>query len=88
VSAVGDIGEDDLFALMNPLERSAYWVDMHHYSNAGYELIASQVVEKVTAAASLGARSTLAGGRPYASIEAARDAARTMPKASRCARHT
>jgi len=80
VSAVGDIGEDDLFALMNPLERSAYWVDMHHYSNAGYELIASQVVEKVTTAVSLGARSTLAGGRPYASIEAARDAARKMAK--------
>ena len=47
---VGDISENDLFALMNPLERSAYWVDTHHYSNAGYELIASQVVERVSAA--------------------------------------
>ena len=49
-SSVSGIGENDLFALMNPLERATYWVDMHHYSNAGYELIASQVVEKVTAA--------------------------------------
>ena len=47
---LGDISENDLFALMNPLERSAYWVDTHHYSNAGYELIASQVVERVSAA--------------------------------------
>ena len=47
---VGDISENDLFTLMNPLERSAYWVDTHHYSNAGYELIASQVVERVSAA--------------------------------------
>ena len=77
---MGDIGEDDLFALMNPFERSAYWVDMHHYTNAGYELIASQVAEKVTAALSLGAGPAVAGGRPYASIEAARDAARKMAK--------
>ncbi len=26
------------------------WVDTRHYSNAGYELIASQVVERVSAA--------------------------------------
>ena len=24
-----------------------YWVDMHHYTSAGYELLASQIVEKV-----------------------------------------
>lgn len=68
VRAVGDIGENDLFALLNPLERSAYWVDTHHYSNAGYELIASQVVKKVTAAVSLGTKSGLAGERSYASV--------------------
>ena len=78
--SMGDIAENDLFALMNPLERSAYWVDMHHYSNAGYELIASQVVEKVTAAISHGAKPGLAGERTYASVVVARDAARTMPK--------
>ena len=49
-SSVGGIGENDLFALMNPLDRATYWVDMHHYTSDGYELLASQIVEKVTAA--------------------------------------
>lgn len=47
---VGGVLENDLFALMDPLERSKYWTDAHHFKDAGYELIASQVVEKVTAA--------------------------------------
>jgi hypothetical protein len=41
---------NDLFSLMNPLDRKAYWTDMYHYRPAGYELIASQIVEKVSAA--------------------------------------
>lgn len=48
--AVGGVGEDDLFSLANPLDRGAYWVDAYHYTGAGYELLASQVAEKVAAA--------------------------------------
>ena len=48
--SVGDVVENDLYALANPLDRKAYWVDTHHYTDAGYELLASQVVEKVVAA--------------------------------------
>ena len=48
--SVGDVAENDLYALANPLDRKAYWVDTHHYTDAGYELLASQVVEKVVAA--------------------------------------
>ena len=44
------VAENDLYSLVNPLERKAYWVDTHHYTDAGYELLASQVVEKVVAA--------------------------------------
>ena len=47
--SVGDVAENDLYALANPLDRKAYWVDTHHYTSAGYELLASQVVEKITA---------------------------------------
>ena len=31
------------------LDGKAYWVDTHHYTSDGYELLASQVVEKITA---------------------------------------
>lgn len=48
--SVGGIAENDLYSLVNPLDRAAYWVDTHHYTDAGYELLASQVVEKVVAA--------------------------------------
>ena len=46
--AVDGISMDDLFGLMDPLDRVVYWTDACHYKDAGYELIASQVVEKVT----------------------------------------
>ena len=48
--SVGDVAANDLYALANPLDRKSYWVDTHHYTDAGYELLASQVVEKVVAA--------------------------------------
>ena len=48
--SVGGIAENDLYSLANPLDRAAYWVDTHHYTEAGYEILASQVVEKVVAA--------------------------------------
>ena len=69
--AVGGIGESDLFALMDPCSRSEYWTDTHHYKAAGYGLIASQIVEKVSAALE---------ARVFSSVEAARDAARKMSK--------
>ena len=47
--SVEDVAENDLYALANPLDRKAYWVDTHHYTSDGYELLASQVVEKITA---------------------------------------
>jgi hypothetical protein len=47
---IDGIGVNDLFSLMNPLDRKAYWTDVYHYRQAGYELIASQIVEKVSAA--------------------------------------
>lgn len=50
VESVEDVVENDLYSLANPLDRKAYWVDTHHYTDAGYELLASQVVEKVVAA--------------------------------------
>jgi hypothetical protein len=50
VADAGGISTNDLYALMNPLDRGTYWVDTHHYTSAGYELLASQIVEKVTAA--------------------------------------
>ena len=48
--SVGDVAANDLYSLVNPLERKSYWVDTHHYTDAGYEILASQVVEKVVAA--------------------------------------
>ena len=48
--SVGDVAANDLYSLVNPLERKSYWVDTHHYTEAGYEILASQVVEKVVAA--------------------------------------
>ncbi len=48
--SVGDVAANDLYSLVNPLERKSYWVDTHHYTDAGYELLASQVVEKVVVA--------------------------------------
>lgn len=48
--SVDGIAENDLYSLANPLDRAAYWVDTHHYTDAGYELLASQVVDKVVAA--------------------------------------
>ena len=48
--SVGDVAANDLYSLTDPLERKSYWVDTHHYTDAGYELLASQVVEKVVAA--------------------------------------
>lgn len=48
--SVDGIAENDLYSLANPLDRAAYWVDTHHYTDAGYEILASQVVEKVVAA--------------------------------------
>ncbi|MBO6167198.1 MAG: SGNH/GDSL hydrolase family protein [Kiritimatiellae bacterium] len=48
--SVGDVAENDLYSLADPLDRKSYWVDTHHYTDAGYELLASQVVEKVVAA--------------------------------------
>lgn len=52
VAEAGGISTNDLYALMNPLDRATYWVDTHHYTSDGYELLASQIVEKVTAAMS------------------------------------
>ena len=48
--SVEDVVENDLYSLANPLDRKAYWVDTHHYTSDGYELLASQVAEKVVAA--------------------------------------
>ncbi len=48
--SVEDVVENDLYALVNPLERKSYWVDTHHYTDAGYEILASQVAEVVQAA--------------------------------------
>ena len=48
--SVEDVVENDLYSLANPLDRKAYWVDTHHYTDAGYELLASQVAEMVSAA--------------------------------------
>ena len=48
--SVDGIAENDLYSIANPLDRAAYWVDTHHYTDSGYELLASQVVEKVVAA--------------------------------------
>lgn len=48
--SVEDVAENDLYSLVNPLDRGTYWADTHHYTDAGYELLASQVVEKVVAA--------------------------------------
>ena len=45
--SVDGIAENDLYSLANPLDRAAYWVDTHHYTDAGYELLASQVAEMV-----------------------------------------
>ena len=52
VAEAGGISTNDLYALMNPLDRATYWTDTHHYTSDGYELLASQIVEKVTAAMS------------------------------------
>ena len=51
-SAVDGIREDDLYSLVNPLDRRTYWVDMHHYTPAGYDILASQVIERISAAMS------------------------------------
>ncbi len=48
--SVEDVAENDLYSLADPLDRKAYWIDTHHYTDAGYEILASQVVEKVVAA--------------------------------------
>lgn len=48
--SVGGIAENDLYSLVSPLDRTMYWVDTHHYSDAGYEFLSSQVVERVSAA--------------------------------------
>ena len=48
--SAGSTAENDLFSLANPLDRKAYWVDTHHYTDAGYEILASQVAEMVSAA--------------------------------------
>ena len=49
VAAADRIAENDLYSIADPLDRATYWVDTHHYTSAGYELLASQVVEKITA---------------------------------------
>jgi hypothetical protein len=49
-SRIDGIVEDDLFSVVDPLDRKAYWIDMHHYTAAGYDLLASQVVKRITAA--------------------------------------
>ena len=49
VSGISGVATNDLFALMNPLDRFTYWNDVCHYKDVGYELLASQVVEKVAA---------------------------------------
>jgi hypothetical protein len=46
--SIDGICANDLYSLMDPRGRKSHWVDMYHFTNAGYELIASQVVEKVT----------------------------------------
>lgn len=46
--SIDGISEDDLFSLVDPLDRKKYWVDTHHYTAAGCELLASQVVEKIS----------------------------------------
>ena len=48
--SAGGIAENDLYSLANPLDHATYWVDKYHYTNAGYELLASQVAEMVSAA--------------------------------------
>jgi len=42
-----NIPTDDLFALMDPLDRSVYWVDTYHYNGAAIEMQAKQVSEKI-----------------------------------------
>ena len=48
--SAGGIAENDLYSIADPLDRATYWVDTHHYTSAGYELLSSQVVERVSAA--------------------------------------
>jgi len=40
---LGNIRTDDLFALMNPLDRSVYWVDNSHFTAAAITMQAKQV---------------------------------------------
>jgi len=41
------IAVDDLFALMNPLDRSVYWTDTYHYTPAGVRMEGKQVAATV-----------------------------------------
>lgn len=45
-----NIPTNDLFALMNPLERQKFWTDTYHYNTEGRKMQAHQVAENILAA--------------------------------------
>lgn len=47
VMAENQIPCDDLFALMNPLDRAVYWSDKYHYKPEGVQLEAKQVADTI-----------------------------------------
>ena len=60
---------DDLFALMDPLDRSQYWTDTYHYTEAARKMQAKQVAASV--------RTALGGGKAATPAEAAAALAKT-----------
>jgi len=51
---------NDLFALMDPLDRNAFWVDTYHYNDAARKMQAKQVADAIRQA--LGAKQASAAG--------------------------
>lgn len=43
IDSIGGIGTDDLFALLDPLDRAANWTDCYHHAPAAVRLEAKQV---------------------------------------------
>lgn len=57
-----NIPTNDLYALMDPMDRATYWVDTYHYNATGRQMQAKQVVATVR---------DLLGGKTASSAEAA-----------------
>lgn len=49
VARLGDIVTDDLFALLKPLDREAFWTDVFHHNPEAREMEARQVADCVLA---------------------------------------